>query len=81
VYAAFLGGLPPWLPLVGVAALTVAGLLVAGVLGGVLLAVVAVLAGWLAVLRWDDLPAGGRTVRVLAVVLVLVVAARKVLAG
>jgi hypothetical protein len=80
-YAASLGRMPRWLPLAVVAALTLGGLLVGGVLGAALLAVVAVLAGWLAVLRWDELSAGERLVRVLAVALLLVMIARKVLAG
>jgi hypothetical protein len=64
VYAAFLGGLPLWVPLVAVAALTAAGFLVGGTAGGVLLLAVAAVAGWLAVLRWDHLTPGGRLVRV-----------------
>ncbi|HEV7825983.1 MAG TPA: DUF6703 family protein [Mycobacteriales bacterium] len=65
VYAAFLGGLPLWVPLVAVAAVTAAGLLLGGGAGAVLLLAVAAAAGWLAVLRWDHLTPGGRAVRVL----------------
>jgi hypothetical protein len=75
VYAAFLGHLPPWVPLVGVAALTAGGLFLHGIAGAVLLLAVAAVAGWLALLRWDTLTAGARAVRllVLAVLLALVV--------
>ena len=80
-YAASLGRLPWWLPLVVVSALTVGGLLSGGVVGAVLLAVVAALAGWLAVLRWEDLSAAGRLVRVLAIVVLLAGVAGKALGG
>jgi hypothetical protein len=80
-FATVLGRLPWWLPLIAVAALTVGGLVAGGVVGAVLIAVVALLGGWLAVLRWDELPASGRLVRVLGVALLLAVAVRKVLTG
>jgi asparagine N-glycosylation enzyme membrane subunit Stt3 len=79
VYAAFLGGLPRWLPLVVVAALMAAGLLVGGVIGAVFLVVVAGLAGWLAVLSWDGTPPAGRALRLAVIVVLLVIAARQAL--
>jgi hypothetical protein len=79
VYAAFLGGLPRWLPLVVVAALMAAGLLVGGVIGAVFLVVVAGLAGWLAVLSWDGTPPTGRALRLAVIVVLLVIAARQAL--
>ena len=77
VYAAFLGGLPRWLPLVAVAALMVGGLLLGGPPGAALLAVVAAVAGWLAVLSWDHTAPAGRLLRVLAIAVVVAVAVGK----
>jgi hypothetical protein len=81
VYAAFLAGIPQWVPLVLVAALVAAGLITGGPLGAVLLVVVAALAGWLAVLAWDHTPPAGRALRLLAVAAVLAVAGREALLG
>jgi hypothetical protein len=78
VYAAFLGGLPMWLPLVAVAAVTVGGLIAGGVAGAVLLGTVAAVAGWLALLRWDHLSPGGRVVRLLVVGVLVALAVRDV---
>jgi hypothetical protein len=80
-FAATLGRLPRWLPLVVLAALVVGGLFTGGALGAVLLVVVAAFAGWLAVLGWDHLPAGGRLLRGLVVLVLLAVAVRKLLTG
>jgi hypothetical protein len=77
VYAAFLGGLPRWIPLAAVVALTLGGLLADGIPGAVLLTAVAAAAGWLAMLRWDSLNPAGRLVRVLVIAVVLAVAAGK----
>jgi hypothetical protein len=76
VYAAFLGGLPLWVPLVAVTVLVAAGLLLGGVTGAAFLVVVAALAGWLAVLGWDATPPAGRAIRVAAIGMVLAVAVR-----
>ena len=81
VYAAYLGGLPLWLPLVVVAALMAAGLLVGGVTGAVLLVAVAGLAGWLAVLGWDGTPPGGRVMRLAVIVVLLAIAIRQGVVG
>jgi hypothetical protein len=81
VYAAFLGGLPRWVPLVVVAALMAAGLLVGGVTGAVLLVAVAGLAGWLAVLGWDRTPPAGRAMRLAVIVVLLAIAARQAVRG
>ena len=70
-----LGQLPTWTPLVVVLALTVAGLLVRGPVGALLLAVLAVLLGWLAYLGWPALTPTGRLARVLALALVVAAAA------
>jgi hypothetical protein len=78
VYAAFLGGLPLWVPLVAVAAVTAAGLLLGGLAGAVLLLAVAATAGWLALLRWDHLTPGGRGARVLVVTGLVALALRDV---
>ena len=80
-FAAVLGRLPWWVPLIAVAVLMAGGLLAGGILGAALIAVVALLGGWLALLRWDELPASGRLVRVLGVALLLAVAVRKLLTG
>jgi hypothetical protein len=80
-YAAALARLPRFVPLVAVAALVVGGMFAGGVAGAALLTVVAAFAGWLAVLGWEHLSPGGRLARVLIVVALLAVAARKVLTG
>jgi hypothetical protein len=73
-----LGTLPRWLVVGAVVAITVAGLLVPGVVGGVLLAVVAGLLGWLVALTWPVVGLAGRVIRVLLVAVVLAVAVAKV---
>jgi hypothetical protein len=80
-WAAVLGRLPWWVTLIAVAVLMLGGLIAGGIVGAALIAVVALLGGWLAVLRWDELAAGERLVRVLGVALLLTVAVRKLLAG
>jgi hypothetical protein len=66
--------LPTWFPLVVVLGLTLAGLLVRGPVGALVLVVLALLLGWLCYLSWPVLSANGRVVRV-AVLLLIVVAA------
>ncbi len=82
--AALLGRLrrlPTWLPLVVVLGLTVAGLLLRGPGGALLLAVLALLLGWLCYLSWPVLQPSGRLVRVLVIALVLAAAVRQYTVG
>lgn len=69
-----LAGMPRAVPFLVVAALLVGGLLVQGVVGGVLLLVLAALLALLLALAWPVLHAGPRALR-LAVVAVVVVRA------
>ena len=71
------GSLPTWFPLVVVLGLTLAGLLIRGPVGALLLAVLALLLGWLAYLGWPALKPNGRLVRVAVVIVVLAAAVRQ----
>jgi hypothetical protein len=64
------GRLPRVVPFLVVAALLVAGLTVQGVVGGVLLLVLAALLGGLLALSWPALEQGARLLRLLVVLLV-----------
>jgi Family of unknown function (DUF6703) len=68
---------PAWLPLVVALALTVAGLLIPGPLGALLLLVLAALLGWLGYLSWPALGGSARVVRLLVLALILAAAARQ----
>jgi hypothetical protein len=72
-----IGRLPTWSPLVVVLGLTSAGLLVRGPVGALLLAVLALLLGWLSYLSWPALQPGGRLVRALVLALVVAAAVRQ----
>jgi hypothetical protein len=72
-----LARLPSWLPLVVVVALTAGGLLLRGPAGAALLAVLALLVGWLAYLSWPALSPAARLVRVLMLGLVIAAAIRQ----
>ena len=65
--------------LVAVLALTVAGLLLENVLGGVLLLVLAAFLAWLAVLGWPSLTPVGRLLRLLVIGLVVYFAFTKLI--
>lgn len=67
-----LSGLPRAVPFLVVAGLLVAGLLVQGVVGGVLLLVLALLLGTLLALSWPALHPGPRALRVGVVAVVAV---------
>jgi hypothetical protein len=71
----FLHQLPVWIAPVAAAVLLVAGLAVRGPGGAVALVGVAVALGWLALISWPRLPAGGRLGRLLAVAAMLGLAA------
>ncbi|MBB4930342.1 hypothetical protein F4561_001162 [Lipingzhangella halophila] len=58
---------PRWLLPATMAAVFVGGLLLSGVAGAVLLAVLAAFFGWLAYLAWPNLRRGERTMRVIVV--------------
>ncbi|MFC7328984.1 DUF6703 family protein [Marinactinospora rubrisoli] len=62
---------PRWVLPVGMAVVFTAGLLAAGVVGAVLLGVLAVFFGWLAFLAWPRLRGGERAMRVVVVVTLL----------
>jgi hypothetical protein len=71
--------LPPWLVPMLAAGLLVAGLAVRGLFGGIALAGVAVLLGWLAALSWPRLSGQGRLLRVAVIAAVLAAAAIRAL--
>ena len=64
--------IPRWLVLIVVLGLAIAGLLLPGWVGAVVLVVVGVLAGWLTALAWPALGPGARAARVLILVLLAV---------
>jgi len=70
---AFIGRMPRLLLPALVAVGLVAGLIAGGVVGLVLLVLVAGLMGWLLAAFWPMLPNGGRALRVAALLLVVVV--------
>ena len=61
--------------------LAVAGLLLPGWVGAVVLVVVGVLAGWLTALAWPALGAGARAARVLILLLLVVDVGIKIASG
>jgi len=67
----WLNGLPRWLLGLVLIAVTVAGLILSGWPGAILLGLIAVFLAWLASLSWPRADAAGRVLRVLAVVLVV----------
>jgi membrane-bound ClpP family serine protease len=62
----FLHQMPRWALLLVVLGLLVSGFAVPGLIGAVLLLLVAILLGWLAYLSWPSINASGRVLRVLA---------------
>jgi hypothetical protein len=70
----FLYQLPAWVAPLVLVVFLIAGLAMRGPAGCAALCVVAAVLAWLAVLSWPRLSAGGRLGRVLAVVIMLVVA-------
>ena len=72
--------LPRWVVLVGVALLVAGGLFLGGIVGGILLLVLAGFLGWLVALSWPVLSAPARLIRLVVVLAVAVVAVRMLLA-
>jgi hypothetical protein len=72
-----LAAVPRWLFVLGLAVVFLAGLAVPGVIGAILLLVIALFLAWLAALGWPNYSVGGRLLRVLVVLLVAYVAAGK----
>ncbi len=70
----YLYQLPRWVPPLLLVVFLIAGLALRGPAGAAALCVVAAVMAWLAAISWPRLPAGGRAGRVLAVVLMLVIA-------
>jgi hypothetical protein len=70
----FLRQLPPWLLPLVLVVLLIAGLALRGPVAAIALAGVALVLGWLALLSWPRLGAGGRLGRCVVVAAVLVVA-------
>jgi len=70
----FLYQLPAWVAPVVAAVLLIAGLAMRGPAGAVALVAVAAALGWLALVSWPRLSAGGRAGRLLAVVVMLILA-------
>lgn len=62
-----LHGLPRWAIVVGLGAFLVAGLLISGVIGGLLLLILTLFVGWLLFLSWPVLEGSGRFLRLLVV--------------
>lgn len=67
----FLRQLPPAVVPIAAAGLLVAGIAVRGVVGAVCLLVMAAFLGWLAYLSWPALDSRGRSMRVLALIVLL----------
>jgi Family of unknown function (DUF6703) len=70
----YLHQLPVWIAPVAAAVLLIVGLAVRGPGGAVALVGVAAALGWLAMISWPRLSAGGRVTRILAVAVMLGVA-------
>ena len=70
----YLYQLPRWLASAVMVILLVVGLTVKGPVGAVALCAVAAVLGWLAAVSWPRLAASGRAGRVLAILVVLVIA-------
>jgi hypothetical protein len=70
----FLKQMPTWLLPLVLVVLLIAGLAVHGIIGAIALCGVAGVLGWLALMSWPRLSAGGRTGRMAVIGLVLVVA-------
>jgi hypothetical protein len=70
----YLYQLPRWVPPLLLVVFLIAGLALRGPAGAAALCVVAAVLAWLAAISWPRLSAGGRAGRVLAVVLMLVIA-------
>jgi hypothetical protein len=73
-WAARLARVPRPLLLIAIAALLIAGLIVEGVIGGVLLLILGAFFGWLLLLAWRVLDTQGRLLRGTIVVVILVLA-------
>jgi uncharacterized membrane protein len=67
----WLNSRPRWLLGVILIAVTLGGLLIPGVVGSLLLLVLAVFLAWLAAMSWPRVDAAGRLLRVLAIALVV----------
>jgi hypothetical protein len=62
-----LHGLPRWSIVVGLGGFLIAGLLISGVIGGLLLVLLTLFVGWLLFLSWPVLEGTGRFTRLLVV--------------
>ena len=69
----FLTQMPRWVLLVVVLGLLVSGFAVPGLIGAVLLLLVAILLGWLAYLSWPSINTSGRAGRVVALACMVVI--------
>jgi Family of unknown function (DUF6703) len=69
----FLTQMPRWVLLVVVLGLLASGFAVPGLIGAVLLLLVAILLGWLAYLSWPSINTSGRAGRVVALVCMVVI--------
>ncbi|MFZ0323742.1 MAG: DUF6703 family protein [Actinomycetes bacterium] len=72
-----LTAMPRWSFVIVLAVVTFAGLMLDGILGGLLLLLLAALLAWLAALGWPTYNVAARLLRVVVVALVLYVAASK----
>jgi hypothetical protein len=75
VLLVYLGRLPRWVPMIALAAVMVAGLVVRGPVGAAALCLVAAFVAWLGYLSWPRLAGAGRFGRVVVVALLLALAA------
>lgn len=80
-FVLYLRSLPRWVPAAVVAVVFLAGLVLPGAAGGVVLLAVAALLGWLLVLSWPALAPSGRVVRGLTIVVLMLLAGLQVLRG
>jgi hypothetical protein len=69
----FLHQMPRWALLLVVLGLLVSGFAVPGLIGAVLLLLVAILLGWLAYLSWPSINTSGRAGRVVALACMVVI--------
>jgi len=76
---ALLYQLPRWALPIGLAAVLIAGLALSGVLGAVIILVLAVFLGWLAYLSWPSIGAQARVLRVAAGLVLIALAAAQLI--
>jgi hypothetical protein len=77
----YLRTLPSWLVFAGTVGLVLAGLFAPAPIGAAILAVIAILIGWVTYLAWPVVSPAGRIARVGTLALVLAAAVQRAVAG